>query len=71
MTTVNYRQRVGHASCVRCDYVTRDEMSFEEQDAAMMKHLEEKHPNWMLEPLGEVGGMNANRHRRTAIHPRQ
>ena len=49
MGSVNYMQRVGHSSCIRCDFETSDEMSFEEQDAALMAHLAEKHPDWMTD----------------------
>ena len=49
MGSVNYMQRVGHSSCVRCEFETSDEMSFEEQDAAMMAHLAEKHPDWQTD----------------------
>ena len=49
MDSVNYMQRVGHSSCIRCDFETSDEMPFKEQDAAMMAHLAEKHPNWMTD----------------------
>jgi hypothetical protein len=49
MGSVNYMQRVGHSSCIRCDFETSDDMPFEEQDAAMMAHLAEKHPNWMTD----------------------
>jgi hypothetical protein len=48
MKAVGYMQRVGHSRCVRCDFETRDDMSFEEQDAAMMIHLEKMHPDWMF-----------------------
>lgn len=43
--------RVGNSSCSRCEFETDPALSFEDQDASMMKHLEEKHPNWMTEPL--------------------
>jgi hypothetical protein len=42
-------QRVGHVSCIRCDFETTDEMSFADQDAAMVAHLAEKHPDWMID----------------------
>ena len=51
MLTNNFMQRVGHSSCIRCDFETDDAMSFEAQDAAMMAHLAEKHPNWQTEKL--------------------
>ena len=49
MPEINYMQRVGHSRCIRCDFETSDEMSFEQQDAAIMAHLTEKHPNWMID----------------------
>jgi hypothetical protein len=49
MEQVNFLQRVGHASCIRCDFETSDRMSFEEQNAAMNAHLTEKHPDWMTD----------------------
>ena len=49
MGQINFLQRVGHASCVRCDFETSDSMSFEEQDTAMNAHLTEKHPDWMTD----------------------
>ena len=51
-------QRVGHSSCIRCDFTTTDEMSFDEQDAALMAHLTEKHPDWMTD--GVVGNWLKN-----------
>jgi hypothetical protein len=44
----HFIQSVGQARCIRCDYKT-DEGSFDEQDAALRKHLDEKHPGWQLE----------------------
>jgi hypothetical protein len=49
--SVNYMQRVGPDSCVRCDFVTDASKSFAEQDADMHKHLDEQHPGWMLDGL--------------------
>jgi len=49
--SMNYMQRVGKSSCIRCDFETDESQSFAEQDAAMHAHLAEKHPNWMTEPL--------------------
>ena len=46
-----YMQRIGQSSCIRCEFETNEKMSFAEQDAAMMAHLVEKHPDWMTEPL--------------------
>jgi chromosome segregation ATPase len=51
MASNNFMQRVGHSSCIRCDFETDDAMSFVEQDAAMMAHLADKHPNWHTEKL--------------------
>jgi hypothetical protein len=51
MASNNFMQRVGHSSCIRCDFETDDAMSFAEQDAAMMAHLADKHPNWEMEKL--------------------
>lgn len=48
---MNYMQRVGHSRCVRCDFETSDDMTFEQQDAAMMAHLADRHPNWMAEQV--------------------
>ena len=43
-------RRVGHSSCIRClDFETSDGMSFEEQDAALRAHLNEKHPGWQTD----------------------
>ena len=47
--SVNYMQRVGPDSCIRCDFVTNASKSFAEQDADMHKHLDEKHPGWLLD----------------------
>ena len=49
MGSMNYMQRVGHTSCLRCEFETSDDMSFQEQDAAMDAHLAEFHPNWMTD----------------------
>ena len=49
MSGVGFLQRVGHCSCVRCEFETSDDMTFEEQDEALMKHLEEQHPGWMTD----------------------
>jgi len=51
MASINYLQRIGKSSCIRCDFETDENTSFAEQDAAMMAHLAEKHPNWMTEGL--------------------
>ena len=52
MASINYHiQRIGKSSCIRCEFETNEKMSFAEQDAAMMAHLAEKHPDWMTEPL--------------------
>ena len=51
MASINYLQRIGKSSCIRCEFETNEKMSFAEQDAAMMAHLVEKHPDWMTEPL--------------------
>jgi hypothetical protein len=48
---MNYMRRVGKSSCIRCEFETDEAQSFAEQDAALMAHLAEKHPNWMTEPL--------------------
>ncbi len=42
-------QRIGHVSCVRCNYETLDSMTFEEQDIVMKEHLADKHPDWMTD----------------------
>jgi hypothetical protein len=47
--TANFMIRVGHSSCLRCEFETDEEQSFEKQDAAMMAHLKEKHPEWMTD----------------------
>lgn len=49
MARNNYMQRVGKSSCIRCDFETDEKMSFQEQDAAMLDHLTEKHPDWMTD----------------------
>lgn len=49
MGSMNYMQRVGHSSCIRCNFETDDEMSFQDQDAAMMVHLAENHPDWQTD----------------------
>ena len=51
MASANFMQRVGKSSCIRCEFETDESMSFEAQAAAMTAHLEEKHPNWLSEPL--------------------
>jgi len=45
----NYMHRMGHVSCIRCDFETSDDMSFEEQDAIMITHLTVCHPNWQTD----------------------
>lgn len=50
-SSVGYVQRVGVSSCIRCEFKTSAEMSFAEQDSAMMAHLAGKHPGWMTENL--------------------
>ena len=50
---VNYMQRVGHVRCIRCAFETSDDMTFDQQDAALMLHLAEKHPNWMFDGAGQ------------------
>ena len=45
----NFMQRVGASSCIRCDFKTDESQSFAEQDAEMMAHLTEVHPNWMFD----------------------
>lgn len=49
MVNMNYMQRVGHSSCIRCNFETDDKMSFQEQDEAMRVHLAENHPDWMTD----------------------
>ncbi len=51
MGHANYMQRMGHSSCIRCDFETSDDMTFEQQDAALHAHLELAHPDWMTTPL--------------------
>ena len=51
MSSANYMQRIGHSRCIRCEFETTYEMSFAEQDAALMAHLEEAHPNWMFDNI--------------------
>lgn len=47
--TQNYLQRVGHSSCIRCDFETSGQMTFDEQDRAMMEHLAAEHPGWQTD----------------------
>ena len=47
--SVNYMQRVGPNSCIRCNYVTDASKSFFEQGADLHKHLDEEHPGWLLD----------------------
>lgn len=47
--SAGYMQRIGPDSCLRCDYVTDASKSFDEQDADLHKHLDEKHPGWMTD----------------------
>jgi hypothetical protein len=54
MATMNYMQRVGRSYCIRCDFETDEAQSFIEQDEAMSKHLAEKHPNWLTEPMTQA-----------------
>lgn len=49
MGSMNYLQRVGHSSCIRCNFETNDKMSFAAQDAAMLAHLAEFHPDWQTD----------------------
>ena len=58
MIAMNYMRRIGHSSCIRCDFETSDDMSFAEQDKAIMDHLAEKHPDWMTD-----GGASILKHR--------
>jgi len=51
MANVNYMQRVGKSSCIRCDFETDETQSFAAQDLAMSLHLNEAHPNWQIEAL--------------------
>ena len=52
--SVNYMQRVGPDSCIRCDFVTDANKSFTEQDIDMHIHLDEKHPGWLLDGVNSV-----------------
>jgi hypothetical protein len=62
MSAANYMMRTGHSSCLRCEFETRDDMPFNEQDEVMRKHLEDAHPDWMTD-----GGKSIKENRRQSL----